>query len=175
MSMLSQVKCKANTTGLTTRELKRMIKILVTITRLVKCVSIMFVLKRILVFRVCSHRRTRRGGGGAWGLQPPRIFQISHFRAKKHVIFGQDHLVFGQALEKIFGQLTSASSPLNETGPVCLCLFSTLDYCACVHDMSLYVSQKLTVCSGGVLTKEINKKTPKKGRLIDKFDGQVRR
>ena len=46
-----------------------------------------------------THRRMRRG-------------------AKTHVIFGQNHLIFGQAMDKIFGQLTSA--PLNETGPVCL-------------------------------------------------------
>ena len=64
----------------------------------------------------CNHRRTRRGGGG--GLPPPSNFSNSHFRAKKknHVIFGQNHLIFGQAMEKIFGQLTSA--PLNKTSPV---------------------------------------------------------
>ena len=62
-----------------------------------------------------------RGGGG--GLQPPWIFSNSHFRAKKHVIFGQNHLIFGQAMEKIFGQLTSA--PLNDTGPVRLWLLCT--------------------------------------------------
>ena len=48
-----------------------------------------------------------RGGGGG-GVQPPIIFQIA--------IFGQNHLIFGQAMDKIFGQLTSA--PLNETGPI---------------------------------------------------------
>ena len=45
---------------------------------------------------------------GLRGLQPPRIFQIA--------IFGQNHLIFVQAMEKIFGQETSA--PLNETRPV---------------------------------------------------------
>ena len=56
-----------------------------------------------------------RGGGGG-GLQPPWNFSNSHIRAKNQVIFGQNHLIFGQAMEEIFGQLTSA--PLNETGPV---------------------------------------------------------
>ena len=46
---------------------------------------------------------------------PPAFFKLP-FSGKKHVIFGQNHLIFGQAMEKIFGQLTSA--PLNETGPV---------------------------------------------------------
>ena len=55
-----------------------------------------------------------RGGGGGGGCSPPRIFQIAIFGQKK--IFGQNHLIFGQAMDKIFGQLTSA--PLNETGPV---------------------------------------------------------
>ena len=54
-----------------------------------------------------NHRRTSGGGGGG-GCSPPRICQIA--------IFGQNHLIFGQAMEKIFGQLTSA--PLNEIGPV---------------------------------------------------------
>ena len=56
-----------------------------------------------------------RGGGGG-GSSPPVICQIAIFGPKKHVIFGQNHLIFGQAMEKIFGQLKSA--PLNETGPV---------------------------------------------------------
>ena len=60
-----------------------------------------------------KHRRTRRGGGGC---SPPRNFQIAIFGGKNHVIFGQNHLIFGQAMDKIFGQRTSA--PLNETGPV---------------------------------------------------------
>ena len=50
---------------------------------------------------------------GAAAPPPPIIF-----RAKK-VIFGQNHLIFVQAIEKIFGQETSA--PLNETRPVRLC------------------------------------------------------
>ena len=61
----------------------------------------------------------RRGGGGG-SPPPPRIFQIAIFGQKNHVIFGQNHLIFGQAMDKIFGQLTSA--PLNETGPVRLCV-----------------------------------------------------
>ena len=35
---------------------------------------------------------------------------------KNQVIFGQNHLIFVQAMEKIFGQETSV--PLNETRPV---------------------------------------------------------
>ena len=70
----------------------------------------------------CGQRRTKRGG---WGLQPPpppRNVQITIFgQQKNHVIFGKKHLIFGQAMEKIFGQLTSA--PLNETGPVRLWLW----------------------------------------------------
>ena len=62
-------------------------------------------------------RRTRPGGGGGCSPPPPPWhFQNSHIRAKNQVIFGQNHWIFGQAMEKIFGQLTSA--PLNETGPV---------------------------------------------------------
>ena len=56
--------------------------------------------------------------GGAGGLQPPPppiIFQIAIF-GQNHVTFGQNHLIFGQAMDKLFGQLTSA--PLKETGPV---------------------------------------------------------
>ena len=70
------------------------------------------------------HRRTRRGGGGggARGLPPPppRIFEMAIFGKTKKVIFGQKHLIFGQALEKIFGQKTSSPPPppTNETGPV---------------------------------------------------------
>ena len=65
-----------------------------------------------------------RGGGGVGlgggGCTPPRIFKIAIFGAKNHVIFGQNHLIFGQAIDKIFGQLTSA--PLNETCPVRVCM-----------------------------------------------------
>ena len=57
------------------------------------------------------HRRTRRGGGG---LQPPWNFWNSHFRAKNNVIFRQNHLIFGQAMKKIFGQLTSAPAPTQK-------------------------------------------------------------
>ena len=59
-------------------------------------------------------------GGGPGGCGPHRIFQIAIF-GQKHVIFGQNQLIFWQAMEKIFGQQTSA--PLNETGPVHLCLW----------------------------------------------------
>ena len=70
-----------------------------------------------------AHRRTRWGaGGGGGGLYPPLEFFKRPFSGKKtqHVIFGQNHLIFGQPMEKIFGQLTSA--PLNENGPVRLWL-----------------------------------------------------
>ena len=57
-----------------------------------------------------KHRRIR---GGGLGVQPPRIFQIAMFGQKKknHVIFGQNHLIFLQAMDKIFGQLISAPPP----------------------------------------------------------------
>ena len=53
---------------------------------------------------------------GVRGGVPPWNLFNSYFWAKKHVIFRQNHLIFRQAMETIFGQLTSA--PLNETGPV---------------------------------------------------------
>ena len=48
------------------------------------------------------HRRTRRGGG------TPYNFSNGNFWAKKLVIFGHNHLIFGQAMENIFGQEISA-------------------------------------------------------------------
>ena len=62
------------------------------------------------------------GGGGGGGCSPPRIFKIGIIgpKTKSWVIFGQNHLIFGQAMEKIFGQLTSA--PLYQIGPVRLWL-----------------------------------------------------
>ena len=60
-----------------------------------------------------------RGGGGGAGAAAPWNFSNSHIRVENQEIFGQNHLIFGQAMEKIFGQLTSAPPPpLNETGPV---------------------------------------------------------
>ena len=47
---------------------------------------------------------------------PLEFFQITIFGQQNLVIFGQNHLTFGQAVDKIFGQLTSA--PLNKTGTV---------------------------------------------------------
>ena len=58
------------------------------------------------MFYTKYHRRTAHGAKG--GCSPPRIFSNSHFRAKNQVIFGQYHLIFVQAMEKIFGQQTSA-------------------------------------------------------------------
>ena len=68
----------------------------------------------ILVSDACADICIRDGGGGG---QPPapRICQIAIFGQIK-LIFRQNHLIFGQAMEKIFGQLTSA--PLKDTGPV---------------------------------------------------------
>ena len=50
-------------------------------------------------------------------------------------IFGQNHLIFGQAMDKIFGQLTSAPPPppLNETDPVRLWTMWYLYKCAGVE------------------------------------------
>ena len=70
----------------------------------------------------CVHRRTRRGGGGGsrGAATPPYIFfSDGHFGPENQVIFGQNHLIFGQVMERIFRQETSA--PSNETGPVRLC------------------------------------------------------
>ena len=68
----------------------------------------------------CTVPVKRGGGGGGGGCSPPRNFQIAIFGQKNNVIFGQNHLIFGQAMDKIFGQLTSAPPPpfRNETGPV---------------------------------------------------------
>ena len=48
-----------------------------------------------------------RGGG----YSPPRTFKIAIFGQENNLIFGQNHLIFGQAMDKIFGQLTSAALP----------------------------------------------------------------
>ena len=64
------------------------------------------------------HMRTRRGGGGAGASAPLEFLQKAIFGGGggNHVIFGQNHLIFEQAMKKIVGQQTPA--PLNETGPV---------------------------------------------------------
>ena len=64
-----------------------------------------------------SHRHTGHGAGGGGA---SRIFSTSHFQARNLVIFGQNHLIFVQAMEKkIFGQETSTPPPPpNETRPV---------------------------------------------------------
>ena len=54
------------------------------------------------------------GGGGLEGSSP--FFQVNIFGQEKQVIFGQNNLIFGHALDKIFGQATPV--PLNETCPV---------------------------------------------------------
>ena len=58
-----------------------------------------------------------RGGGGGGGSCTPYNFSISQSFGpnKNHVIFGQNHLIFGHAIKKKIGRLTSA--PINETGP----------------------------------------------------------
>ena len=53
-------------------------------------------------------------GGGA--IQPPGILKITISGTKK-IIFGQNHSIFGQAMEKIFAVQETSSLP-NETGPV---------------------------------------------------------
>ena len=56
------------------------------------------------------------GGGGLRGCSPlPRIFKMAFFFAQKV------SYIFGQVLEKIFRQETSA--PPNETGPIRLCVY----------------------------------------------------
>ena len=54
-----------------------------------------------------------KAGAGGGGLQPPKSFQKWEFSGKKpkHVIFVQNHLIFGQTLDKIFVQETSAPPP----------------------------------------------------------------
>ena len=45
------------------------------------------------------------------GAVSPIEIQIAIFGQKKQIIFWQNHLIFGQAMEKIFGQLISAPPP----------------------------------------------------------------
>ena len=88
--------------------------------------EIALIVKAYFSVHQCASIGVRGGGGGGWGAAdpppPPGIFQISFSGKKNHtiLILGQNHLIFGQAMDKIFGQLTSA--PLNETGPVGLCV-----------------------------------------------------
>ena len=44
---------------------------------------------------------------------PITNFQIAIFGPKNGVIFGQNHFIFRQAMDKIFGQLTSAPPKRN--------------------------------------------------------------
>ena len=53
-----------------------------------------------------GNRKFAGGAGGGGGLQAPRNFQMA--------IFGQNNLIFGLAMDKIFGP---QPPPLNETGP----------------------------------------------------------
>ena len=82
--------------------------------------SVLSKLKQVLFFKFffskCFFPRDlvtsyicRRGGAAARPLHPAAHFFSSnaHFRAKKQVTFGQNHLILRQALE-IFGQETSA-------------------------------------------------------------------
>ena len=52
----------------------------------------------------------RGGGGGTRWASATLNFSNGHFWAKQQVIFAQNHLIFGQALEKIFGHETSERS-----------------------------------------------------------------
>ena len=84
--------------------------------------SVLYLFNSIYIFLLvgfsakCVSTIGIRGSPPPGGLQAPLEFSNSHFCAKKHVIYGQNHLIFGQAMEKIFRQLTSA--PINDTGPV---------------------------------------------------------
>ena len=62
---------------------------------------------------MCHDRRTEAGGLGLQPPPPPWNFSNGHFRAKKkiHIIFGQNHLIFGQAMDEIFGQLNPSPPP----------------------------------------------------------------
>ena len=64
-----------------------------------------------------THRHTRQRGlrGCRPPPPPPKLFMWP-FSGKKQVIFGQNHLIFRQAVEKMSGQETSASP--KECGPV---------------------------------------------------------
>ena len=83
--------------------------------------EIALIVKAYFYVHQCASIGVRGGGGGGCRPPPPPpgIFQISFSGKKSHNIRA-NHLIFGQAMDKIFGQLTSA--PLNETGPVGLCV-----------------------------------------------------
>ena len=75
------------------------------------------------------HSRTSYGG---WGLPPPppRMYEIA-ISGKKQA-FGQNHLIFGQAMKKIFGQGTSPPPPPGRNTsrtPICLVYGSTHIHC----------------------------------------------
>ena len=61
---------------------------------------------------------TQGRGRGLGGYSPPIIFQMYIFGGKKQVKFGLNHLIYGEAMENIFGQENSAPLPSNESGPV---------------------------------------------------------
>ena len=67
-----------------------------------------------MVGRVVSKPFSIGVQGGGLGAAAP--LEFSDFRANYHAIFGQTHLFFGQAMEKIAPLIC-----LNETGPVRLC------------------------------------------------------
>ena len=64
-----------------------------------------------MLLAIC-HRRTKQAGRGVVGMQLQlcRIFQMA-ISGKNHVIVGQNNLMFGQVMEKLFGQETSPPPP----------------------------------------------------------------
>ena len=73
------------------------------------------------------HKRRRQGGGG-WGCNPLEFYKWP-FSGKNtpQVIFRQNHLIFGQALEKIFGQETSGPPVQNwSSTPMSVWFIATL-------------------------------------------------
>ena len=67
--------------------------------------------KHYVVCIICIYAYEAGGGG---------VCCNGNFRAKIHVIFGQNYLICGQALDKTFEQETSSPPPppAHETDPV---------------------------------------------------------
>ena len=79
----------------------------------------------LLLYSFHMHRRTGHGvwegGGGGGGYSPPRVFQIAIFGGKNQVIFGQNHLIVVQAMEKNIRAI-EVSPP--ERNPSCTPMFT---------------------------------------------------
>ena len=72
--------------------------------------------QKLILKKVPGHTHTR----GLEAYSPPRIFQNDNYQAKILVKFRQNHLIFGQSLDKIFGQETSAPPPNHKRTPMFL-------------------------------------------------------